>query len=131
MKKFGMIYLLNFPVPPLLYQSFVPYIIIIFIFFLPRAICFFLRVMKEEGCMWEWWGERIREVSRIFFSVLIECVFILTPCNINVISALIIMNNIRKELVMIVANYEYQIAANQSTKSIIINNKSEHKINPN
>jgi len=32
---------------------------------------------------------------------------------------------------MIVANYKYQIAANQSTKSIIINNKSEHKINPN
>jgi len=32
---------------------------------------------------------------------------------------------------MIVANYEYQVAANQNTKSIIINNKSEHKINPN
>jgi len=32
---------------------------------------------------------------------------------------------------MIVANYEYQIATNQSTKSIIINNKSEHKINLN
>jgi len=60
-----------------------------------------------------------------------ECVFILTPCNINAISALIVTNNIRKELVMIVANYEFQIAANQSTKSIIINNKSEHKINPN
>jgi len=33
---------------------------------------------------------------------------------------------------MIVANYEYQqLAAKHSTKSIIINNKSEHKINPN
>ena len=81
--------------------------------------------------MWEWWEERIREVSRIFFLVLTECVFILTPCNINAILALIVMNNIKKELVMIVANYGDQIAAKQSTKSIIISNKSEHKINPN
>jgi len=29
-----------------------------------------------------------------------ECVLILTPCNINAISALIVMHNIRKELVM-------------------------------
>jgi len=51
-----------------------------------------------------------------------ECVFIFTTCNVNAISALIVTNNIRKELVMIVANYEYQIAANQSTKLIPINN---------
>jgi len=30
-----------------------------------------------------------------------KCVFILTPCNINAISTLIVMNNIRKELIMI------------------------------
>jgi len=51
-----------------------------------------------------------------------ECVFILTPCNINAISTLIVMNNIRKELVMIVAHYGNQIIANQSTKSIKIEN---------
>ena len=61
-----------------------------------------------------------------------ECVFILTPCNINVISALIVMNNIRMELIMIAAHYRDQIIANQSTKSIKISpidssvNKSEH-----
>ena len=42
-----------------------------------------------------------------------ECVFILTPCNINAISALIVMNNIRKELIMIAANYGDQIIGNQ------------------
>jgi len=51
-----------------------------------------------------------------------EFVFILTPCNINAISALIVMNNIRKELVMIAAHCGDQIAANQSTKSIKIKN---------
>jgi len=30
---------------------------------------------------------------------------------------------------MIIANYEYQIVANQATKSIIINNKSEQAQN--
>jgi len=49
----------------------------------------------------------------------------------NAISALIVMNNIRKELVMIATNYGNQIIVNQSTKSIIIGNKSEHKINLN
>ena len=51
-----------------------------------------------------------------------KCVFILTPCNINAISILIVMNNIRKELIMIATHYGNQIAANQSTKSIKINN---------
>jgi len=51
-----------------------------------------------------------------------ECVFIFTPCNINAISALIVMNNIRKELLMITTHYGDQIAANQSTKSIKIGN---------
>jgi len=73
--------------------------------------------------------EKCREYP--FFLVMTKCVFILTPCNINAILALIIMNNIRKELVMIATNYGDQIAAKQSTKSIIISNKSEHKINPN
>ena len=57
-----------------------------------------------------------------FFLVNAECVFILTPCNINEISTLIVMDNIRKELVMIVAHYRDHIATNQSTKSIKIYN---------
>jgi len=62
-----------------------------------------------------------------------ECVFILTPCNINAIPILIVTNNIRKKLVMIATHHENQIIVNQSTKSILILtiNKSEHKINPN
>ena len=76
-------------------------------------------------------GKELEKCREFFFSVMTECVFIFTTCNVNVISVLIVTNSIRKELVMIVANYKYQIAANQSTKSIIINNKSEQKINPN
>jgi len=53
---------------------------------------------------------------------MIECVFILTPCNINAISLIIVMNNIRKELVMIVEHYGDQIITNKSTKSIKISN---------
>jgi len=75
--------------------------------------------------------KELEKCRESFFFVLTECVFILTPCDINAILALIVMNNIRKELVMIAANYEDQIAAKQSTKSIIISNKSEHKVNPN
>ena len=60
--------------------------------------------------------EKCRE--NLFFSVPAECVFILTPCNINASSVLIVMNNIRNELVMIVAHYGNQIIVNQSTKSI-------------
>ena len=71
------------------------------------------------------------EKCKEFFFGMTEYIFIFTTCNGNSISALIVTNNIRKELVMIIANYEYQIAANQSTKSIIINKKSEHKINLN
>ena len=99
----------------------------VFFFYLLQYV--FLREIRKEVCMWEWWWERIREVWELsFFSVLTECVFILAPCNINTISALIVMNNIRKELVMIATHYENQITANQTTKSIIINNKLEHKI---
>jgi len=46
---------------------------------------------------------------------MIECVFILAPYNINAISFLIVMNNIRKKLVMIATHYENQIIVNQST----------------
>jgi len=70
----------------------------------------------------------------MFFLVTTECVFILTPCNINVISALIVMNNIRKELVMIATHYGKQIRAQNQTRSeilILTINKLEHKINPN
>jgi len=41
-----------------------------------------------------------------------ECVFILTPCNINAIPVLIVTNNIRKELVMIATHHENQIIVN-------------------
>jgi len=66
-------------------------------------------------------GKKYRSVENLF-SIMRECVFILTPCNINAISALIVMNNISTKLVMIAAHYEDQIAANQSIKSIPINN---------
>jgi len=49
-------------------------------------------------------------------------VFIFTYCNINAISTLIVMNNIRKELVMIAAHYGDHIIANHNTKSIKISN---------
>ena len=73
--------------------------------------------------------EELEKCTESLFSVMTKCVFILTPCNISAISTLIVMNNIRKELVMIVANYgikSQQIRAqnqsssvtNQSTKSI-------------
>jgi len=51
-----------------------------------------------------------------------EYVFIFTNCNINAISPLIVMNNIRKKLVMIAAHYDNQIVANHNTISIIISN---------
>ena len=66
-------------------------------------------------------GKELEKYIEYFFHMT-ECVFILTPCNINAISALIVINNIRKELVMIIAQYGNQIATNQSTKSIKINN---------
>jgi len=130
-KNLALTYLLNFPVPPLLYQSFIPYIITIFLFFLPPPI-FFLRELKKEGCMWEWWGERIREVSRIFFRSFFiwrTMYFIFTYCNLNAILASIVMNNIRKELVMITAHYGDQIISNQSTKSIKISNIDSNYMN--
>jgi len=43
---------------------------------------------------------------------MIDYVFIFTDCNINAILALTVMNNIRKELVMITAHYGNKIAAN-------------------
>jgi len=51
-------------------------------------------------------------VENIFFSVMTKCVFILTPCNINAISDLIVMNNIRNKLIMIAAHYGDQIIEN-------------------
>jgi len=66
-------------------------------------------------------GKELEKYIEYFFHMT-ECVFILTPCNINAISALIVKNNIRKHLVMITAHYKNQIKANQSTKSIKIGN---------
>jgi len=52
-----------------------------------------------------------------------KCVFIFTHYNINEILALIVKNNIKKELIMIATHYyENQIIANQNTKSIKIGN---------
>jgi len=75
-------------------------------------------------------GKELEKCREFFFrfSVMIECVFIFTTYNVNAISALIVTNNIRKELVMIVANYEYQIEANQSTKLIPINNMDSYHL---
>ena len=69
-------------------------------------------------------GKELEKCRESFFSVLFfhmtECIFRLTPCNINAISVLIVMNNIRKK--MIATHYENQIIVNQSTKSIPISN---------
>jgi len=105
----------------------------VFFFFLSTSFnTFFLKRDQKGGMYMRVVMEKNeRSVENPLYSVLTECVFILTPCNINAILALIVMNNIRKELVMIPAYYGDQIAAKQSTKSIIISNKSENKINPN
>jgi len=70
-------------------------------------------------------NEKDRSVENIFFFnhfPMTECIFIFTHCNINAIIALIVINNIRKELIMIAVHYGNQIVANQSTISITINN---------
>jgi len=105
-----------------------------FFFFLPPSICSFFffekKRLKRGVYVGVVMGNNQSSVENFFFLVMTECVFIFTTCNVNAISTLIVANNIRKELI-IVANYEYQITAKQSTKSIIINTKSEHKINLN
>jgi len=65
-----------------------------------------------------------RSVENIFFNPFSydSCVFISTHYNINVILVLIVMNNIKKKLVMIAVYYGNQIIVDQSTISIIINN---------
>ena len=97
-----------------------------FFFFSTSFNMFFLKRDKKGGVYVRVMmrkNQRSVENSFVQFSVMTECVFIFTTCNVKAISALIVTNNIRKELVvMIVANYEYQIAANQSTKLIPINN---------
>jgi len=67
---------------------------------------------RDTKCVWAF----------LVIDGMIECVFILAPCNINAISTLIVMNNIMEELVMIATHYENQIIVNQSTKSIPISN---------
>jgi len=69
-----------------------------------------------------------RNVENVFF-YMTECVFIFKHFNTNVIMALTVMNNIRKEMIMIVAHYGNQITTSQSIISIIIsNNDSNHII---
>jgi len=82
---------------------------------------------RKKVWLYKWYWERKRKCREYFLFFLIlfhmtECIFILTPCNINAISALIVINNIRKELIMIATHYGNQIATNQSTLSIIIIN---------
>ena len=55
-----------------------------------------------------------------------DCLFIFTHYNINVILALIVKNNIKKELVMIAIHYGNQIIANQRTISKKINNNDSN-----
>jgi len=83
-------------------------------------------------------GKELEKCRDFFFPFhMTECVFILTPCSINAIPVLIVMNNIRKELVMlqhIMRIKSQQIRAQNQSRSIIlilIVNKSKNKINPN
>jgi len=62
-----------------------------------------------------------RSIFYFYFQVT-NCLFIFTNCNINVILALIVINKIRKKLVMIAAHYDNQIIANHSTISNKIGN---------
>jgi len=71
-------------------------------------------------------NEKEREsVENILFSLFFflipfhvtNCLFIFTNCNINAILALIVMNNIKKKLVMIASHFGNQIIANQNTIS--------------
>jgi len=63
---------------------------------------FFLKRDKKGGVCGSGDEKELEKyIEYFFFFFMTECVFILTPCNIDAISALIAMNNIRKELVMI------------------------------
>jgi len=64
-------------------------------------------------------GKELEKCREYLSLVMTKCIFILTPCNINVISTLIVMNNIRKELVMIATHYGDPIRA-QSRSVILI-----------
>jgi len=81
-----------------------------FLLFSTSFNMFFLREIKKRCICGSGDGkelEKCRESFFFCFLVMTECVFIFTTCNVNAISALIVTNNIRKKLVMIVANYEY------------------------
>jgi len=81
--------------------------------------------------------------SLIFFLIfsdpfyMTDCIFIFTHCNLNAILTLIVMNNIKKQLIMITPHYENQITTNQKQYQtrwvtlILTINKSKYKINPN
>jgi len=88
------------------------------LFFLPPSICFFLKRDKKGGVCGSGDEKELEKyIEYIFFLFPAKYVFILTPCNMNAISTtLIVMNNIRKELIMIIAHYGDQIVANQNTK---------------
>jgi len=75
-----------------------------FLFYLLQYV-FFEREIKKRGVCGSADGKELEKYIESFFSVLTKCVFILTPYNINAISALTVMNNIRKDLVMIAAHY--------------------------
>jgi len=99
--------------------------LLFFLFYLLQY--FFKKRDKREGVCGSGDGKKLKKCRESFFSVLIECVFILAPCNINAISALIVMNNIRKELVMIATHYVNQIIVNRAqNQSQISNINSNH-----
>ena len=59
------------------------------IFFLPPPICLFVFFKRDErGRVYVrvMRGKNERSIKNVFLLVLTECVFILTPCNINAIS---------------------------------------------
>ena len=102
-------------------------------FFLPPSIFFFSeREIKKKVCVGVVIGKNERSVDNFsFLYVLTECVFILTPCNINAILALIVMNNIRKESIMIAANFGDQSQPNKAqNQSSSVTNQSSTKSIP-
>ena len=95
-------------------------------FLLPLIWFFFLKERWKNRCVCgSGDGKELEKCRAYLFSVLFymkDYVFIFTYCNLNAILALIVMKNIRKELVMIAAHYGDQIIANHNTKSIKISN---------
>jgi len=76
-------------------------------------LLFFFFLPSKEVCVG---GNEKKKCREYFFSIpfhMTDCIFIFTYCNPNTILALILMNNIRKDLVMIATHYGNQITTKQ------------------